>query len=146
MVNNNDGFSFREDLSFIQFIKKFPDTNPAGILKIHIGDFYALNYFISYSNRTGKHQDKEDSIAFVLWNPPLLYLEYHFFIFQSENIRYGLEYHLSIYDIHPLYRALSSLQAFRQPLSASANAYFSVALVKAVVEVFGTAPGILATA
>lgn len=63
------------------------------------GFFYALNYFISYSNRTGKHQDKEDSIAFVLWNPPLLYLEYHFFIFQSENIRYGLEYHLSIYDI-----------------------------------------------
>lgn len=44
--------------------KKFPDTNPAGILKIHIGDFfYALNYFISYSNRTGKHQDKEDPIA-----------------------------------------------------------------------------------
>ena len=33
------------------------------------------------------------------WNPPLLYLEYHFFIFQSENIRYGLEYHLSISDI-----------------------------------------------
>ncbi len=43
---------------------KFPDTNPAGILRIHIGDFfYALNYFISYSNRTGKHQDKEDPIA-----------------------------------------------------------------------------------
>ena len=79
---------------------KFPDTNPAGILRIHIGEyFYALNYFISYSNRIRKHQDKEDPIAFVLWNPPLLYLEYHFFIFQSENIRYGLEYHLSIYDI-----------------------------------------------
>lgn len=43
---------------------KFHDTNPAGILRIHIGDFfYALNYFISYSNRTGKHQDKEDPIA-----------------------------------------------------------------------------------
>ncbi len=43
---------------------KFPDTNPTGILRIHIGDFfYALNYFISYSNRTGKHQDKEDPIA-----------------------------------------------------------------------------------
>lgn len=43
---------------------KFPDTNPAGILRIHIGDFfYALNYFISYSDRTGKHQDKEDPIA-----------------------------------------------------------------------------------
>lgn len=43
---------------------KFPDTNPAGILRIHIEDFfYALNYFISYSNRTGKHQDKEDPIA-----------------------------------------------------------------------------------
>lgn len=26
---------------------KFPDTNPAGILRIHIGEyFYALNYFI----------------------------------------------------------------------------------------------------
>lgn len=37
---------------------KFPDTNPAGILRIHIGEyFYALNYFISYSNHTGKHQD-----------------------------------------------------------------------------------------
>ena len=59
MVNINDGFSFREDLSFIQVIKKIPDTNPAGILRIHIGEyFYALNYFISYSNRTGKHQDK----------------------------------------------------------------------------------------
>lgn len=52
---------------------KFPDTNPAGILRIHIGEyFYALNYFISYSNRIRKHQDKEDSIAFVLWNPTLL--------------------------------------------------------------------------
>ena len=79
---------------------KFPDTNPAGILRIHIGEyFYARNYFISYSNRIRKHQDKEDPIAFVLSNPPLLYLEYHFFIFQSEDIRYGLEYHFSIYDI-----------------------------------------------
>ena len=57
---------------------KFPDTNPAGILRIHIGEyFYAPNYFIPYSNRIRKHQDKEDPIAFVLSNPPLLYLEYH---------------------------------------------------------------------
>lgn len=100
MVNNNDGFSFREDLSFIQFINKIPRYESCRNTEdSYRGFFYALNYFISYSNRTGKHQDKEDSIAFVLWNPPLLYLEYHFFIFQSEDIRYGLEYHLSIYDI-----------------------------------------------
>ena len=100
MVNNNDGFSFREDLSFIQFINKIPRYESCRNTEdSYRGIFYALNYFIPYSNRIRKHQDKEDPIAFVLWNPPLLYLEYHFFIFQSEDIRYGLVYHLSIYDI-----------------------------------------------
>ena len=52
---------------------KFPDTNPTGIQRIHIGEyFYALNDFISYSNRTGKHQDKEDSIALCYGIPPTL--------------------------------------------------------------------------
>ena len=37
---------------------------------------------------------------------PLLYLELHFFIFQSEDIRYGLEYNLSIYNIQ------TSIQGF----------------------------------
>ena len=64
MVNNNDGFSFREDLSFIQFINKIPRYESyRNTEDSYRGFFYALNYFISYSNRTGKHQDKEDPIA-----------------------------------------------------------------------------------
>ena len=45
----------------------------------------------------------------------------------------------------PALSAASSSHAFCHPLSASAITYLSVALVKAKVEVLGTAPGMLAT-
>ena len=45
----------------------------------------------------------------------------------------------------PSARLRSSRQACSQPLPASATTYGSVALVRAYVEVFGTAPGMFAT-
>ena len=48
--------------------------------------------------------------------------------------------------LSPRSRAMLSRQAFFQPLSASSSAKGRVALVRAWVEVTGTAPGMLATA
>ena len=47
--------------------------------------------------------------------------------------------------LRPSARLWSSRHACCQPLSATATAYGMVALVRAYVEVFGTAPGMFAT-
>ena len=61
------------------------------------------------------------------------------------RLRDRLARHLAVVDVEPGAQMRSSLSACFQPLSASASANGSVALLSAKVEVRATAPGMLVT-